>query len=620
MRGNETTMSVPQVSRTTKQTGGSHASLIARLQRRLNDLASQQEKLVENREQLLVDREAMSIVRKEIQEERTRTADAEIAFLGVLRKHFNELGRPLPDDLLLAYEEVEKYHSRLRLLEDENLQAEEDLGISEWKFIELETDLYQYHLEQLLSEELENETEEVIPAEDISKRTPFHLIRPTPLVQYEALLVEHGRLIKRFESLRKQQMLRMDTFTDPEYSWMQGAEDTQMDNEATKLSSELLDLIAQCEMRLSELRPDLDLGASANVERKRQSSVPDLDRNSMYERIETTSHANSEGAVSPHHDYVNVNKNISEWSLRSLKSSALEKLQYLNFLRPKIARKDALERGFEYWEPVITKSWADENANLLTSPKRGFSVDMSHPRGQIVTTAIEGEQDQQNGLPGSLVDSPLSSHDASLVYRDATDSLCSIENGINIETTLDQGSLGLPQQINRPNSDLRETSTTIVQVLNVPDYRARTTEDSQILTRDGLITLNYPGIESVANPSSSSATLARKEEEVDCPLSFLPFLISMHGDTIQCEHRLRVPALMSQKCTAEKGNKLLHASGTWLCSSRMTARTRSCHEIEKKILDEIRSNPHKVSLSSNYKSLAVPKLRKKNISFLMDYL
>jgi hypothetical protein len=612
MRGNETTMSVPQVPQTAEQTGGSHASLIARLQRRLNDLASQQEKLTESREQLLVDREAMSMVRRKIQEERTRTAGAEIVFLNVLRKHFKELGRPLPDDLLLAYEEVEKYHSRLRLLEDENLQAEEDLGISEWEFIEMETDLYQYHLEQLLSEELETETEEVIPAENISKRTPVDLFPPTPPVQYEALLAEHGRLMKCFDNLRKQQMLRMDTFTDPEYRWMQVAEDTQMDNEATKLSSELLDLIAQCEMKLSKLRPDLDLGASAKFEKKRQSSEPDMNRNSVYERIETTSRANSEGTLSPNDDYIDVNKNISEWSLCSLKSSALEKLQYLNFLRPKIVRTDATERGFEDWEPAITRSWANENANALTSPERGVSDDKSLLHGgQIVTTAIDREQDQRNEIPGSHSDSLISSHDTPLVCRDATDSSCSIENGVDAETTLDEGFQDPPQQIDRSNSGLRETTSTIVQVLTVPEYRARPIENSKILTLDDMLTLNYTSIDRAANPSSSSATLASKVEEVGCPLLLVPALISMHGDAIQCEPWLRLPASMSQKCTAEEGNDLLHASVTWIFSSRMTAITLSCQEIERKTLIEFRSNAQKVSQSSDYKTSVVLKVGRK---------
>jgi hypothetical protein len=158
MRSDETTMSVPQISQTTKQTHGPHPSLIVRLQKRLDDLASQQGKLVENREQLLVDREAASMAQKRIREQRARSADTEIAFLNILRKHFNKLGRPLPEDLLLAYDEVEKHHLRLRLLEEDNLQAVEDLGSAEWNFIELETELYQYQLEQLLSEELEKDT------------------------------------------------------------------------------------------------------------------------------------------------------------------------------------------------------------------------------------------------------------------------------------------------------------------------------------------------------------------------------------------------------------------------------------------------------------------------------
>jgi hypothetical protein len=567
MRTDETAMSVPQVLRTTKQTGGLHASSITRLQKRLDDLSSKQEKLVDNREQLLVDREAALMARKKIQQERTRAVDTEIALLDILRKHFNALRRPLPDDLLLAYEEVEKYHLRLRLLEDENLQTEEDLGTSEWEFNEQETELYQYHLEDLFSEELAMEGEEDILADPIPSRNPVKTIPPTPRIQYEAILADHGRLMKRFDTLRKQQILRMNTFTDSEISWIRVAEDTQMDSEATKLSGDLLDLMAQCEIQLGQLRPDLDLGASAKSERKRQSSEPDMNRDSIYERIETTSRANSEGAISPYDDYIHVDKNISEWSLQSLKCSALEKLQYLNFLRPKIVQEDALEQGFEHWEPFITRFWANEDEHSLTLPRRGFPVNVSDLGDQIVTTATVRERDQLNEFPESQEDSPLSSYARSLIYPDATDSLCSIENGVDTETTFDQGSQNFPEQTDQPDSGLPDATPTIVQSATVPEYRAKIIEDSQVLTLDGLLNMDYPSIDSVVSLCSCSTTPARRWEEVDNPLSIVPFLIPTHSNTLQHEHRLRVPVSIPQKFTAETGNSSLHASVTSNCSS-----------------------------------------------------
>jgi chromosome segregation ATPase len=145
-------MSVPEISRKVKQDDDVHLSLVARLQRRLGDLSSQQEKLEEIREQLLIDREATALGRKAIGQQRYRTADSEIAFLDALRKHFSDLGRPLPDDLLLAYEKVEKHHLQLRHLENEHLQIEESLGTAEWDFIDMEREFYHYRLTELLSE------------------------------------------------------------------------------------------------------------------------------------------------------------------------------------------------------------------------------------------------------------------------------------------------------------------------------------------------------------------------------------------------------------------------------------------------------------------------------------
>jgi hypothetical protein len=559
MRSDETTMSVPQISQTTKQTHGPHPSLIVRLQKRLDDLASQQGKLVENREQLLVDREAASMAQKRIREQRARSADTEIAFLNILRKHFNKLGRPLPEDLLLAYDEVEKHHLRLRLLEEDNLQAVEDLGSAEWNFIELETELYQYQLEQLLSEELEKDTEEDAPADFTTTRTLTEPILATPGVQYQAIIAEHSRLIKRFDSLRKQQMLRMETFTEPEHSWMRAAEDTYMDNESTKLGSDLLDLIMQCEIRFSQLRADLNLGANPTFKNKRPMSEPDLIRNSMYERIETISHANSEGVTSPHNDHIHVNENISEWSLQSLKSSALEKLQYLNFLRPRISRKDALEQGFEHWESLITQSWADEHLDSLVLPKREH---ISRPGKGTTAAAREKKRDDSNIFPEMCIDSPLASHETSSGSQDTTDSLCSDpvnETGACTEIAFDQKSEGLEQQNDQHDSNFTRRSTAALQIWSRAEQQATMVKGSHILASDTLPTVNSPSIDSIANTYSYCSTLEKKGRDVNESPSLMTPLSTLLDSAIQYSACPRVMAPISQKCTTKKGHNTLPA-------------------------------------------------------------
>jgi hypothetical protein len=576
MSSDETTMSVPQISQTTKQTHGPHPSLIVRLQKRLDDLASQQEKLVENREQLLVDREAASMAQKKIREQRARSADTEIAFLNILRKHFNELGRPLPEDLLLAYDEVEKHHLQLRLLEEDNLQAVEDLGSAEWNFIELETEFYQYQLEQLLSEELEKDIEEDAPTDLTTTRTLIEPIPATPGVQYQAIIAEHSRLMKRFDNLRKQQMLRMDTFTEPEHSWMRAAEDTNMDKESTKLASDLLDLIAQCEIKFPWLRADLNVGAKPTFKNKRPLSEPDLIRNSMYERIETISHANSEGATSSHDDYIHVNEYISEWSLQSLKSSALEKLQYLNFLRPRITRKDALEQGFEHWESLITQSWADEHLDSLGLPKQEH---ISRPRKGTTAAGREKKRDDSNIFPEVCIDSSLASHELSSGSQDATKSLCSDpanETGACTKIAFDQKPEGLLQQNDQHDSNFTRRPTMALQIWSRTEQQATMIKDSHILTSDTLTTVDSPRIGSIANTYSCYSTLERKGRDVnDSPSLMIPLgtLLDSASRYSACP---RVMTLISQKCTTNKGHNPLPAytsltSSSQICSKNGTS-------------------------------------------------
>jgi hypothetical protein len=415
-------MSLSPISPTNNRNDDMSASLIARLQRRLNDLSSQQEKLVENREQLLVDRESVCMNRKTIAEQRTRTANTEIACLNALRKHFHDLERPLPNDLIIAYDEVEKHHLRLRTLEEEYLQAEESLGASEWTFSEQESDFYQHQLEILLSEELDEDGVEYRPIEVIRTRTPIDAITPTRSVHYQAVLADHDRLVKRFDALRKQQTLRMDTFTGD--SWTRLAEDVKMDHEAMQLAGDLLDLIARCEVRLQQLRPCLDTSASVMLRKKRQASEPVFDCNGSYEHIEPISCAKSEGGVQPHDDSLHAGGDITGWSLESLKSNALEKLQYLNVLRSKMKHTELLEEDFEYWEPLVTRTWAGEYGEWQTPPERDLPAAPGCLERETKLSAVERDWDENSvaklHVSDSHMSSPACKYDTASDCRDKT--------------------------------------------------------------------------------------------------------------------------------------------------------------------------------------------------------
>jgi hypothetical protein len=158
----------------------------------------------------------------------------------------------------------------------------------------------------------------------------------------------------------------MDTFTQPEHASFLLAEETQMSLEATELADNLLDLIANCETRLQNLRPGLN--PDIILEQRHGSSEPDTSHKCLYEHIEIISHAKSEGAIPSSEDCIPPEENIAQWSLQLLKDSAVEKLQYLNYLQPRLKRKDALEGGFEHWRSLITHSWANSHMDWPRSP------------------------------------------------------------------------------------------------------------------------------------------------------------------------------------------------------------------------------------------------------------
>ena len=335
-----------------------YGQLLKHIQEKVDALSVKQQKLVEAREQLLVEREEGMMSRKRIRHQRIRTGDSEIDLMKAFRQHFVQLARPLPSDLLAAYDRAEKEHSELRSLEEAHLQAEEDLGASEWMYMDLENDLYQYNISDLVEDELHH-LDTTGDVDEETNNTPISatLIESTPTAQYQALIVEHGQLTKRFDALRKQQSIRMDTFIQAEEDILQLSENTRVGTNAEGLASELLDLIAKCETKMQQLRLDTKPLRQSASRSHRELSEPAMNHDPWFDHVERASPAFSEGASLPLESYIPVEEHINDWSLQSLKSSALEKIRYLNILRHRLNIRHTTNVEFGDWEPQLTRLW-----------------------------------------------------------------------------------------------------------------------------------------------------------------------------------------------------------------------------------------------------------------------
>ncbi|KAH7091467.1 hypothetical protein FB567DRAFT_518753 [Paraphoma chrysanthemicola] len=342
--------------------------LLARLQAGLDALSARQEELSEAREQLLVDREDGIGIRKRIREQRLNTGDAEVALMNALREHYNRLELPLPEQLRVAYDKAEKEGLRLRAMEEEHLEAEEALGASEWDFIALENEFYQYHVQQLLSDE--NDQSKDDQQDDTTKitKTAIRSITASPDIQYHVVATRYQNINRRFEALRYRQSVRLDTLINPEEDLHQHFETTELNLEVAELADELLSLIVDCETQMRNLRWDLKHPEHTVMQSRRTTSEPDPDHPGWKYRTEAASDAHSEGYIRVIGDLPLAQERMHDWSLQSLKSSALDRLQFLNMLRPQLQNHKHAKLQFYHWEHHVSDVWKPDGSHSLTWP------------------------------------------------------------------------------------------------------------------------------------------------------------------------------------------------------------------------------------------------------------
>ena len=337
-------------------------------------LSAQQENLADAREQLLIDREEVLAQRKELRKRRIQTGDAEIELMNAFRRVFVQIALPVPPSLLSAYKTAEIEHQALRALEEESFEAEDDLGASEWDFMDLENDFYQTFVPGPLSKANNDSSAEHTEGETITQ-AKGELILPTPPVEYHTLVSKHSRLVTRFEALRRTQGLSLNLFGQINKESGSGFSDIMdVDDETSKLASDLLDMIGACETRMQQLEPDLN-PFQANVScRPRQLSQPDMEHDLLSDQVETVSRACSEGVAPSVYVQGLFEELFERWSLRALASSALERLLYINILRHELNVHEAQVMNFEEWKHEISRTWFSDHSGRLRLPELDGSI------------------------------------------------------------------------------------------------------------------------------------------------------------------------------------------------------------------------------------------------------
>ncbi|KAH5122941.1 hypothetical protein HBI18_040100 [Parastagonospora nodorum] len=374
-------------------------SILAHFEPKLQGLASQQDQLMNMRESLLVQREDALADKKAVREQRIRTVNAEVALMNAFRKHYKQLDRPLPKNIMDAYEAAEKQQQELRSWEESLLEAEEDLGASEWTFADLETEFYQYKITQLFSEDITTGDIKTLIKGGSSKSNQDLDFQPSIQAQYQTIEFKHNQVSKRFEALRKQQALRLDTFSQSGDMPLVLAENNQMKLEGEALSNDLLGLIADYDTQLQQLRPGLRIGPNAPFTKLHLVSEPNGDRSHHGDDVKTAYTSRSEGALPSTVNDVSVDERMADWSLQSLKLSAVDKLRYLNILQSKLEGQRPTVLDFDLLEPLITNLWRTEDVDQSARHLSDVLVNTPHIKGSSDADTEEAKPSIEPGTP-----------------------------------------------------------------------------------------------------------------------------------------------------------------------------------------------------------------------------
>lgn len=314
---------------------------------------------------------------KRVREQRDRTADAEVLFMNVLRRHYNSIGVAFPTEIDVAFSKVDEERTKLGSLEAEHTELDQALGAREWIFMDKENDLYQYDLQVLFDENADDVEATDTPLES-QQVSPEDRIPSSTTVQYQVETTEYSRLRMCFKTLRNAIAKLFDTTTLN----IDEADLVDIDtSEAVVSFDQVLTQLAQCEVRLQHLKGERMQTADPQPSKARHTSEP-LPRTESCSSISNASgKAYSEGNISHHVDQIPAMHRVKEWLLDCLKLNVLDKMQYASMLQRNIDYIDEIEFECSDWEVLPTQQWP-------------FDTIMSKPSTQIATVIVSSSDRQ----------------------------------------------------------------------------------------------------------------------------------------------------------------------------------------------------------------------------------
>jgi hypothetical protein len=413
-----------------------HVSTASRLGKslliRVQDLAGQQEELRQIREQVLVNRENLSSASKRVRHQREILGLAEAKLMDAFRERHNSVANSDSSDPIIAYTAVEDARNKLVDLEDDLLHVQDALGAAEWELMDMETDLYQYDLQQLAGGDMgleildatEKKTPDPIPpsvsirpsisvapsftsppctrtlvpttipfpttAPSLPKIPSPTIIHPSIRVQYQVVVTHYEQLLRQFDELRT-------SYNDMD---QQIASVAGIATDIAESSGVLIWNIIKSEIKARSLKAKLVLEEGPIISQCYTKSDTGGILKADIHLSATKRSAFSDSAIWNVSDHVPDKHLVGTWLLDCLRNSGMEKACFKSILKTELHIPNVTTLDISRLAGYIQLIWPSDMVNLLNWPGQESSV---LGRIRFVQTNLGDESDtaslcEKNGL------------------------------------------------------------------------------------------------------------------------------------------------------------------------------------------------------------------------------
>jgi hypothetical protein len=398
-------------------------SLLSRVQ----DLAGQQEELRQIREQVLINREKLSSAGKRVRHQREILGVAEAKLMDAFRERHNSVANSDSSEPTIPYTAVEDARNELVDLEDDLLHIQDALGAAEWELMDMETDLYQYDLQQLAGGDMGQDTLDSIREKSptpippsVSMRTSITVapssitppctttllpttiplsttipsstriplsttipsstripsptvIPPSIQVQYQIAITHHEQLLRQFDELRS-------SYNDMD---QQIGSVTGIATDIAESSGILIWNIIESEIKARSLKAKLAPKEGPMMSQCYTKSDTGGIPKAEIHLSATTRSAFSDSAIRHISDHVSDKHFVSIWLLDCLKSSGMEKACFKSILEHELQLLNVTTLDVKCLAGYIKIIWPSNMVNLLNWPGQESSV--SEHNGMVQT-------------------------------------------------------------------------------------------------------------------------------------------------------------------------------------------------------------------------------------------